>query len=316
MIDWVTFTFSSRELAFGLWLFIFACCLFLFYKDIRHSFSSLISSIFLPKILGIFFLLAINILFICCGLKQLGLWQMDQIKSSIFWYFLTGVGLLFRVTQAKENDKFFKKAIADNLKVIVIFEFIIVAYSFSFITEFIVFPFIVILSLSLGISKTHKELVSVKYLIESLLFVYAMFIAWNSISIIYKEPQLFWNTTTARDFMLPIFLSVGCLPCLYLVFIWIHIEQFNLRMNLKDYHTDHIRKYGKWKFCLAFWLRPYLLYRAARQFNCLSVKNRKDVRNIIREIKTYERLKNNPPKVKMEDGWSPYLAIKFYLTLG
>lgn len=315
MIDFLISSFSNRELAAGFWLLPFACWLLL-RKDFRRSLYDLIKTILSPGLLQIFLFLVFNVWLVCWTLNQFEWWQADQIKSIIFWYFLTGVFLLCRAIRSKEGDSFFRKTIFDNFKVIIIFQFIVVAYSFSLLTEIIIFPFIVFVSVLYGISESKKELKPVKNIFGGLLFIYTIVVAWHSISTIYKEPTMFWNTTTARDFILPILLSIGCLPCFYLVFIWNHIQQFNIRIHFKDYHTDDMRRYAKRRFYLAFCLRPWLLYRAARQFDFLQPKNRKDIENIVQEIKTYERLKNNPSKVKIEDGWSPYLAVKFLSNFG
>lgn len=315
MIDFLTSTFSNRELAAGCWL-LPCTFLLLLRKEVRHLYGDLIKIICSRVFSQIFLLLVFNVWLTCWIFNQLSWWQVDQIKPTIFWYFLTGIGLLCRAIKSKESYNFFRKIIFDNFKIIIIFEFITVTYSFSLLTEMIIFPVIVIFGVLYALSENMKELKPIKNIFGSLLSIYIIVVVWHSISIIYKEPTMFWNTTTARDFMLPFLLSIGCLPCFYLVFIWSHIQQFNIRMNFKDYHSGDIREYAKKRFYLAFCLRPWLLYRAARQFDSLQPKNKKDIKNIVREIKNYEQLKNNPPEVKVENGWSPYLAIKLLSDFG
>ena len=116
------------------------------------------------------------------------------------------------------------------------------------------------------------------------------------------------------------FLTIGCFPYFYFLFVWNHIQLFNIKMNQNHLQESEkqvsLQKYGKRRFLLNFWYRPWLLRRAARQFDCLQAKNKKDVENIIQEIISHERQKNHPPKVEIQNGWSPYLASKFLSDFG
>ena len=320
MTEYLISNFSNRELAIGFWLLAFVF-VFLFFKETWSFLREVAEIILLRGLLQILLLLLlINTCLVCYGLTFFGWWQPDQIKSLIPWYFMTGIKLLFNAVKAEEGDRFFEKVIFDNFKIFMIFEFIVFEYSFPFVIEIIIFPIIFILSLFLLFSEKREEFVRVKHTLNWLLFIYVLFVAWNSISIIYNEPETFLNEKTARDFFLPIFLTIGCFPYFYFLFVWNHIQLFNIKMNQNHLQESEkqipLQKYGKRRFLLNFWYRPWLLRKAARQFDCLQAKNKKDVENIIQEIISHEQQKNHPPKVEIQNGWSPYLAGEFLSDFG
>ena len=127
---WVQATFKDREIAAGIWLlFAFIFCLFL--KDVRRGMWGILKASLSSKLLIVFGSLAVNVTGLCWAFLWLGLWTTNQLASAVLWFLLSGLALTGRTVSVKEDQVYFKNLFLDSLRVVAIFEFLVVAYSFS-----------------------------------------------------------------------------------------------------------------------------------------------------------------------------------------
>ena len=312
---WVQESFNNREIATGIWLFlVFFLCLFL--KDIRSSIWNILKTFVQRKLLILFGSLAANIAGLCWLLSCIGLWTPEQFASTILWFFLSGLVLTGRIFSVKEDENYFKNLFWDNFKVVCIFEFLIVAYSFSLLTELVLVPFMTFIGLIIAFADIKKEYASVKVLFEWIVFVVVVVFLWQSVGNIWEQPEKFFTTQTGRNFLLPGLMTIGLIPFLYVCYCYSHIELARIQINLKTFQSDELKSYARKRFFFSFIFRPWLLKRATRQFHVLPASTNSDVAKIIADILNYERHSKYPPKVDKNLGWCPYLARDFLKAEG
>jgi len=70
---------------------------------------------------------------------RIGFWQDALLGETIIWIFGVGFALLINAGRTNEKD-FFKKAILDNIKIVVIIEFLVNIYVFDLWAELILVP--------------------------------------------------------------------------------------------------------------------------------------------------------------------------------
>ncbi len=221
-----------------------------------------------------------------------------------------------RALQSKEDDQYFRNLFRGSLKLGGIFEFIVVAYTFSLVTELVLVPILFFLAATLAVAATKPEYAKAKVLLELILATFAAVLVWNSVSSIWSQPDQFFTTDTGRNFVLPILLTVGSIPVFYLLFCYSHVEQARIQIDQKTFQSDELKKYARKRFFLIFPLRPWLLRRATRQFHTLPAKTNADVEQIITDILSYERDEEAPPNVDPRKGWSPFEAREFLREKG
>lgn len=221
-----------------------------------------------------------------------------------------------RALQSKEDDQYFRNLFRGSLKLGGIFEFIVVAYSFSLVTELVLVPILFSLAVTLAFAATKPEYAKAKVLLELILATFATVLVWNSVSSIWSQPDQFLTTDTGRNFVLPILMTVGSIPVFYLLFCCSHVEQARIQIDQKAFQSDELKKYARKRFFLIFPLRPWLLRRATRQFHTLPAKTNADVDQIITDILNYERDEEAPPNVDPTKGWSPFEAREFLREKG
>ena len=312
---WVQATFTNREIATGIWILsVFILCLFP--KGVRSGMSDVLKTCMQRQLLILFGSLAANIIGLCWLLFWLGLWIPDQLSSTVLWFLLSGIALTSRIFFVKEDEDYFKKLFLDSFKVTGIFEFLAVAYSFSLPVELVLVAFMAFVGLMLVFADIKEGYAPVKTLFNWIASAVAVMILWKSIGSILEQPESFFTTLTARNFLLPILLTVGSIPFFYILYCYSHIEHASILINRKTFQSDELKQYAKKCFFFNFMARPRLLRRATRQFHLMPARMNSDVDLIIAEILTHERHSKNPPEIDENLGWNPYSARNFLKTEG
>lgn len=314
-LAFITTMFDNRQIATGLWLFsAFLFCLF--HSELRSSIHGLFKAILDKKLLFLFSSHAVYVVVLAWVLGQFGIWKVDQVSATILWYLCSGAVSLGRSIQADEEQNFFRNLLFDNFRLLVVFEFVVVGYTFSLLTELLFVPLMVFLGLLIAFSDTKKEYYQVHALIQVLLVGIVLVLVWQSISSILAQPAGFFTYKNGRNFLLPMLLTTLSIPFFYLWYCISQVERAQIRMDLKNFPPDELKRYARKKFFLRFALRPVLLHRAVRQFQSMQVEKKVHVDTIVRDIRIYERQSKNPPVVDEIHGWSPYLARDFLKSEG
>lgn len=312
---WITTTFDNREIATGLWLA--AAVLFgLFHSKIRSGLFGVIKALVNWKLLLLFGSYAVYVAVLAWLLGQIGLWKFDQVAATVLWYLLSGAVMLGRSLRSGEDQDFFRNTFFDSFRLTVVFEFIVVAYAFSLPVELIFVPLMTMLGALLAVAETSQDYHSVKRLLEGLLAAIVLALVWHSASAIWAKPEGFFTFATGRNFLLPLLLTTLSIPAFYLWHCFSQIESANIRIDLKNFQSDELKRYARKRFFLRFGLRPELLRRAVRQFQTMPAETESDVELIITEIMHRERESGNAPTVDAAEGWSPYLAREFMSAEG
>jgi len=307
--------FNNREIASGIWLLIVLGFCF-GRSEVRSSLVSIVKAFLEKKILLITVSFAVNASVICWLLKKWNIWQANQLPATVLWTVFSMFPLISGAFNAQERDGHFRQLFFNSLKITAAFEFVVVAHPFSLPVELILVPFTTCLAMMLVISESDEKHAAVHKLIQWVLVAIVVVIAWYSIKTIWDDPAKFLTGRTARNFVLPIFLTIGSIPFLYLWYCYSHIEQARIGIDQKTFQSDDLKRYARRRFFLIFPLRPWLLRRAVNRFQSMPAESRADVNRIVDEIYQYERDADDPPAVDPAQGWSPYLAREFLANEG
>ena len=307
---WLQANFPNRQIATGIWLFIGAVLCFLS-RNIRSSIAGFLKALLQRKLVILFGWTILNVGVLCWLLSTIGLWGRNQLTAMVLWTVLSGFALAGRTLSAGNDQGYFKRLLVDCLKITVVLEFLVVGYSFSLRGELVLVPVMTILALSIELSRTKDELASVRKLSEWIVAAVVAFVLWKALSSIWDRPEAFFTTKTGRNFLLPMLLTAGSVPFLYVLHCYSNMESARIRMGLKTFQSDELKRYARRRFFLRFMARPRLVRRAARQFHSLPAETTDDVDQIVSDVLVHERRRKKPPDVDGNLGWSPYLACGF-----
>jgi len=238
--------FNTREKAVIIWLLIFLV-LALSQKNIRISLWSFIKLLFQRKILVLIMAMLFYTGLTVFILSETGIWEVFLIKDTIFWVFGSAFVLMMNSNKATQDEHHFKKIIFDNLKLILIIEFIINRYTFSLCIELILVPVLFVIVAMSAFAEMKKEYMSVKKLIDFILSAFFILLIVFAMVKILGDYKAFVSSKNLRVFSLPPLLTFAYIPFLYLFALVMAYENLFFRFDILLKKDQKLAKFAKQK---------------------------------------------------------------------
>ncbi len=215
--------FNNREIAIFIWFIVVAIYVFRIEK-VRESFNGIIKTVASVKIIIPLILLAIYIGVVSHYLSRIGLWNYTLLKDTIFWFFTAGLVTMFKYVTAQKGKIPIKELLLDNLKFIVILEFVMNTYTFALWGELLVVPFVtIVVSMNAFAEATKKNQDVTKFLgiVQSIIgLVLLSYVLYRAVI----DYQVLGTIDALRSFLLPIILSTAIIPIVYLMAVYSNYE--------------------------------------------------------------------------------------------
>ena len=305
--------FNNREIASGIWIAI-AFIATLFKSSLRTSLGHLIRSFFVKQLVILNTLLASYVVLVCFILSQIGLWDFSQLKATVLWAVFSALASLMRSLPSGGKVQPFQQWIADNIKVVVVVEFLVNFYTFPLVVELLLVPAITFLVLLLAVAEIDEKYAAVRSLLQYALAAIGILFVGLAVRNLFSDSSEFIRWSTAQDFMTPPLLSLLFIPFLLGTYWYAAYERIHVRLGVLNSIPEGLRRKAMWRAVAAFRGRIELADRWARDAQHKDIQSDEDVRQSIRRVlELYEREKDPPPVAK-EEGWSPYLAANFLIN--
>ena len=219
--------FNNREIAIGIWsVILLGVCALL--KPARDSLFVVIrilwSRIFLMQI-GAMSLYIVLIVFL---LSEIGLWDISQLKTTVFWALTTGGVSFARVTSTPDDQEFFRNLLKDIFKITLVIEFVVAFYTFSLIAELLFLPFMAFVGLMAAFAQGKEEHQVVERFFNGILVGAGLLVLGYSGYRLIFDPQDFFTLSTLKDFYLPPLLSFLFLPHLFFLVMYIALSLIHI----------------------------------------------------------------------------------------
>lgn len=211
---------DNREIAALVWLGAAASWV-LSQQKLRASIGDVFKAFLQPLIV-----IPLAAMFAWIGLElwvgaRLALWNVTLAKSTLLWTLGSAAVLFFNCAQAASDPRFFRRTIVATIGVAVFVEFFMNLYVMSLPTELVLQFVIIVLSLLAAVGGIRPDHKPVKILCEVLLAAigFALFIYTV------RQVYLGWDGIDGRslplEFALPIWLTAGLLPFLYILSFYV-----------------------------------------------------------------------------------------------
>ena len=222
---------NTRDIAILIWLVPFS--IFLLTKsDVRKSVGSVIRAVFAIKIIVPFLITALLLVFLVIILFQIGYWKFYLLKDTIIWYFVFGISSISSSLSDHNYGTRYFRIIIDQIKLIVLFEYIMNAYTFSIFIELIIVPilfFVAILSVYSSHIDKYKPLsammVAIQGFIGLILLVSVVIKAFSYTDPL--SPGVAWRSIALAPILCLIFI-----PWFLLLFLLSSYEQLFIRFRI------------------------------------------------------------------------------------
>lgn len=211
--------FTTRETATIIWFVIFTT-IFLFIKQIRASIFDVIKSVFNKYILLYLLSYLVYISLFTYAFFRLKWWDINNLKDTAIWFIFSGLPIGVAVATKKLESGLWKNLVLDNLKLMVLVEFIINLFNFSFFVELLIGLFtmsIILLKNIFRYDREYDDEVFVNF--KKLVIVISFILIYSLLSIsLYRaitETDSIENINTLKSFLLPVAYSIISVPYMY-----------------------------------------------------------------------------------------------------
>ena len=266
---------NNREIATAIWLtIIFLWALSI--SGVRRSILDLLKVFFNKKI---FVPLIVMLLYIVCMVivfEKIGFWDKTATKDTVLWTLGSALTTYVSLNKAAQDDSYFKNVILDNLKFVLILEFVVNLYSFSLPTELIVIPIVSFIVMLNAFSESKPEYKQVNKLLNFILGVFGLYLIVFTLREIVLDFQNFASLKNLRDFFLPIFLSISLLPFVYVMALFMQYKTFFILIDFANKNPD-VAKYIKRKVLAACHVNLSKLNKVSKKAGYPKVNDKKEV---------------------------------------
>ena len=163
---------------------------------------------------------------------------MYQEVINIIWALGGSIALLFETVKSGADDNYFQKLIRDNVKLVVVVEFLANAYTFSLVSKLVTLPIIAFVAAMAAYSEFDEKYTAVRKLMNVLLVLYGGVVVFYSGYEAIVNLSSFLAADNLRGLLLPPILSVAVVPYLYLVALYVQYENVFVRLKCLDNDKD------------------------------------------------------------------------------
>jgi hypothetical protein len=228
---------NNREIATTIWLaIIFLWALSI--SGVRHSIRNVLRVFFNKKIIAPLIAMLVYIFLVVMAFKKIGFWDMSAAKDTILWTLGTAFATYFSLNKVAQDSNYFKNVILDNIKFILILEFVVNLYSFNLAIELIVIPVVSLIVILNAFAESKPEYKRVKNFLNFFLGVFGLFLLAFTFREIILDFQNFATLKNLRDFFLPPLLSIALLPFVYIMALVMQYETFFVRIDIANKNSS------------------------------------------------------------------------------
>ncbi len=251
MLDFIG-QFNNRELAITIWIIILAVWA-VSSKKIRPSVVSLVKAFFACKLTLGYVAMGMYISVVLIVLRYIGVWRKTSPATILIWIICVAFMMLFKSDHANKHD-FFKSKVKENLRVVVIMEFIVNFYTLSFWLELLFIPLMAVIGGMMAIAERDSQYDPVRKLLNGFMVLVGIFLTGYAFRMAVLDFKGFATIATLESFVLPILLTLAFLPFVYLVAIYTTYESLFIRLQffIKD---QSLLKYTKKRTLQVFHFR-------------------------------------------------------------
>jgi hypothetical protein len=308
---------NSREWALVIWLTVMILCITFLPKAIKtkKSLIKVLRSFVIKKLMVVYGLLLIYIIAVVYFLNDVGLWEDHQVKNALVWFFSVGIFSLFQINNIKKDQKFFKRAVLDNLKLTALIQFFVGIYTFHIAIELILWPILLVLAALLAFSEREKKHARVTALLNGLLSTIGFLLVAYFIYGLFTNVGEFAKEKTAYDFMVPVLLTVFYTPFLFFMMLYSTYEVTFIRVNY-FIKSKWMRVFFKCMAIIVFNYRIELLNRWVSSLVHVNTSFFRSILYSIYEIFKLRKAERSSYNVPKNEGWCPYSAKDFLVQEG
>lgn len=281
--------FNNREIAIAIW-FLVLLLVASFQPTIRYSALKVILDVLRafsrPKTLIWLGFIILYVSGIVAVLYVANFWDTSLLKDTIFWFCFTGVVLAFRYYTSTSQESVFTRIVVDNIKIIIIIQFLINFYTFSLVVELMLMPVIAFLALIALADELpdadgmHSVISMIAVLLQ---IVIVMVILSFAIFKVASDYETFVSIDIFRKILLASVLSISFSPFIFLSLVIRNYDQLFVRLKMGPEKDGALKRYAKRRIILHCGLSRFRTqeFLSAHAMDLMRIQSRNDVDRLL-----------------------------------
>ena len=245
---------DNREWAILIWVGV-VLLLSLMRQETRSSLMGLLRAVASPKIFVPSAVMAAWVcieIWIACRFVR---WNPDLTKGAVVWFISAGIVLMVRFQEASTKPRFFWKAAVGTLAFPVFVEFYLNLYPLCLLEEVFLQPIFAIIAVISVVAARDDSYRSIRAFGEWILIVVALSLLTYVAIRTVQDWGEFDITGLMYQFALPVWLTIGLLPFIFLLALYSGYEIAFVRMSLHEATSPGHRLRSKLAILLGMRLR-------------------------------------------------------------
>jgi hypothetical protein len=227
---------NNRQWAFILWVVVLLAWA-LTRPELRSSVRDVLRTAGSPKIVGPLVVLLGWVVGLVYLAARIGLWDSDRTADTAFWFVTAGLVLFGNFGKVSQERHFLRRGAFATLKFSAMVEVLAEVFVLNLVAEVILLPVLALLGGMSAVSALRQEHHQVKRLVDGVLSVGSIcLLLYVVVSLVNN-----WGSVDKRDlfqqFALPVWLTVGVLPYIFIVGLLAAYELAFIRIDFKSEAT-------------------------------------------------------------------------------
>jgi hypothetical protein len=221
---------NAREIASLVWLAVLLAWV-LTQPPVRASGTALIRVLVNWKVLLPLAAFALYVVALIAAARRVGLWEASMTKDSIAWLVLVGLGIVLSSNRAASERAFIRDAVRRAIGISAFLEFYMNLVVFDLAVELVLQPTVVVLSLVSVYGHSKREFAPTAKVTDSLLGIIGLALFASVTVQVVREWSELNGGQLLLDLLLPVWLTIGSLPFVFLFALVMSYETAFLRLR-------------------------------------------------------------------------------------
>jgi hypothetical protein len=219
---------NDRQLAVLIWLGV-AAVLMLLNHDLRRSLHSVIRSLLAGKVTIVFVMMTLWVAGELLLARRLSWWDTGMTTSTAFWFVGSGFVLFINTPKAAEEEHFFRRSFLTAIKLSVFLGVFMNLFVLNLPAE-LVLQLVLFFLFAMSAVASHKdEFKQVKTLVDALIGIALAGLVIYEVATVASDWSTISHSGLVWQFFLPVWLTLGLLPFIFLAGVYSEYELAFLR---------------------------------------------------------------------------------------
>jgi hypothetical protein len=268
---------NNRELATAIWVVAFAIWA-VRKRELRTAASEVLRLLGESKMIVLLTMLTAYALGEVFLLRTWRVWTPALLKDTILWLLIGPLPMVVRFTQLDESEDMLKQVFSHSVKLVIVLEFLLNVFTFSFTMELLIVPLILLAAMIESVSEYdgHPGITRVA---KGFQILFGVVVLANLTYRVILEYQSLANYDTLRSIALVPLLSILFSPFMYFVALMSTYELVFLRLDFGARKSVSLKHYAKWHIVrfAGVGLRRLQLLQRNHLVELLQLQSREDV---------------------------------------